>query len=505
MKLNQYQLITTGLLALTACSGLALTSTHIYADDNYTDTTNITVPESCSMTGTVNTAHTATLNPGTWSGDSGSQFENGIGKTTLTTFCNDNNGFSIYAIGYTDDTYGATSLKGTNTNIEIPTKVYESADTTSNWSMKVTKVENPQSGDPVTYNPDNMTISNSFSSWHVVPTDYTRVAEYHAQSGTSTTDKTLGAKVETTYAAYISQTQPADTYTGKVKYVMVHPYSADPDPYKPTTAVYMQDVATWKNTLLPNIGDEIIATDARDGKKYYVAKLPDGNIWMTQNLDHDIDSSYNYNSTNTDIPANWDDTLTSTYSTGNNTWSDPNTGVAVPNSYDPGNRCWNGVLDSDASGSTTIDTGTVACSSITTTPNHYHIGNYYNWTAAVAMENSSEYEDDETDVNQSICPAGWMLPKGGYTQTGSGSFYNLIDNRYTAGTSGNIQLSPVYFTYGGSWTGASDAVGWYGIYLSSVVSYWNYSYSLSFYADDSTYPQSDPNRASGYSVRCLVR
>ena len=120
MKPNQYQLITIGLVSLTTCSGLALTSTHTFADnDTVIDTTSITVNESCSMNGTINTAHTATIDPGTWSGASGTALENGIGKTTLTTFCNDNNGFSIYAIGYADDTYGTTSLKGNNLNTRV--------------------------------------------------------------------------------------------------------------------------------------------------------------------------------------------------------------------------------------------------------------------------------------------------------------------------------------------------------------------------------------------------
>ncbi|MDO5451568.1 MAG: hypothetical protein Q4F56_00570, partial [Candidatus Saccharibacteria bacterium] len=41
-------------------------------------------------------------------------------------------------------------------------------------------------------------------------------------------DIATGASLTTTYAAYISPTQLADTYTGKVKYTMVHPASATP-------------------------------------------------------------------------------------------------------------------------------------------------------------------------------------------------------------------------------------------------------------------------------------
>ena len=219
--------------AITMLIGIILLSAPVSADnDGVVDSIELTVPVACTMSGIGANSHNASINSGTYSGASGSEFENGIGKTTLTTFCNDNNGFSIYAIGFTGDQYeGAnhTKLVGQNTNQTISTKVYQSGDTDSNWSIKLTKVENPASGSPITYNPQNMTIQNSFNNWHAVPDTYTKVAEYY--SGTtnpSTTDTILGAKLETTYAAYISNTQPADTYTGQVKYTMVHPYTEEP-------------------------------------------------------------------------------------------------------------------------------------------------------------------------------------------------------------------------------------------------------------------------------------
>ena len=210
MKKNATVITTLSLVGITILSGIILASSNTLADgDSAVSNASVTVPVSCIMSSTVDTAHNATLSPGTYSGASGSQYENGIGKTTLTTYCNDNNGFSIYAIGFTGDSYDGenhTKLVGTTAsgNATIATKVYESSDTTSNWSMKVTKVENPTSGDPVTYNPQNMSIINSFNSWHTIPDTYTKVAEYHATTGSSTTDTALGAKVETTYASYIA-------------------------------------------------------------------------------------------------------------------------------------------------------------------------------------------------------------------------------------------------------------------------------------------------------------
>ena len=223
-----------GLFSLTILSGVILSSNTTSADTEVIDQVRLTVPIACTMTGE-NTSHTATLDPGTYSGATGSEYANGIGKTTLTAICNDDNGFSIYAIGYTGNSYDSenhTKLVGANTGGTIATKAYASGDTTSNWSMKLTKVDNPQSGDPITYNPQNLTIQSdtegSFDIWHSVPASYTKVAEYHANTGSSTTDTTLGVKLETTYAAFVASNQPADSFIGQVNYTMVHPYTEAP-------------------------------------------------------------------------------------------------------------------------------------------------------------------------------------------------------------------------------------------------------------------------------------
>ncbi|MBR3115802.1 hypothetical protein IKF30_01075, partial [Candidatus Saccharibacteria bacterium] len=89
------------IISITLLSGIALSSSTVSANnDEVIDTVQLTVPVACTMNGT-GTTHTATLNPGTYSGVSGSEYENGIGKTTLTAICNDDNGFAIYAIGFT--------------------------------------------------------------------------------------------------------------------------------------------------------------------------------------------------------------------------------------------------------------------------------------------------------------------------------------------------------------------------------------------------------------------
>ena len=214
------------LLSITLLSGAVLLSNASSAESS-TANAAVTVPEACTMTGSGMNSHTATITPGTFSASTGSDYENGIGKTTFTVVCNDYNGFSIYAIGYTGNEYSGenhTKLIGTNSGVAISTKVYASGDTTSNWSMKVNKfTDSTQS-----YLPANMSIQNSFDSWHVIPDTYTKVAQYKASTGSSVTDTTLGAKIDTTYAAFIAPNQPGDTYVGQIKYTMVHPYNETP-------------------------------------------------------------------------------------------------------------------------------------------------------------------------------------------------------------------------------------------------------------------------------------
>ena len=156
------------LLMMACFCGAILTSGHVMADDDVViDQINVTVEESCTLAGVGMDSHVATLHNAEYSGQSGSDYVNGIGKTTLTAFCNDYNGFSIYAIGFTGDSYTSTNhtkLVGANDNTNtISTGVYSSGDTTSSWAMKITKVTDGA----VAYNPVNMSVQNSFDNWHV--------------------------------------------------------------------------------------------------------------------------------------------------------------------------------------------------------------------------------------------------------------------------------------------------------------------------------------------------
>lgn len=221
-----------GLLVMIALfTGGILASVKVKADDTTViDEITIMIPVACSMNSDDAAAdpHTEELMPGEYKSD--------IGTTNIQVFCNDFAGFAVYAIGASSNTDGNTNLVGQTSSQTIPTGT-DATGSVSNWAMKLIKVTNPASGDPIVYNPENLSIANGYDDYSVVPSTYTKVANFEAASGSgpATTDRTLGSKLQTTYAASASASQAADTYVGQVKYLLVHPATLVPGTY---TLVY---------------------------------------------------------------------------------------------------------------------------------------------------------------------------------------------------------------------------------------------------------------------------
>ena len=262
------------------------------------------------------------------------------------------------------------------------------------------------------------------------------------------------------YNAYVTPDLPYGTYTGvTVTYLAtVHP-----------SALYMQDVSEWGDTL--SMGDEVDAIDKRDNKIYKVARLADGNLWMTQNLDLDLDEEVTYTNEDTDIGWNiatnsYDEETWVPAESTNKTlglWS-YDLYLTIIKSYDPGKFYWNGNMDGAQSawntynrsclGSYTCDESLNPMADYTnpTGDPHYHIGNYYNWTAAIAMNDSSIYSSSNTVVERSICPAGWTLPRGG---VGEDTFYALLAASGISGTGttlpndAKVWEAPMFFILSG--------------------------------------------------------
>ncbi len=511
---KRYLAILVVAVSVTIVAGASQMLPRVRASSAVSSSASVTVAASCSLVGTVNTAHTATINNG--------QSVNGIGDTTLNARCNDSSGFAIYAVGYGQDTVGTTVLHSDSlgTNYDIATGTGTGG--ASKWSMQVSAISE---GTTVP------SIQNSFDSPHVVPSQYTRVASFG-----SVTDATTGSSVKTTYNAYISSTQPAGTYVGQVKYILIHPSGSSI-----SDDLTMQSVALWKDTMLD--GETYKVVDERDNKEYYVAKLDDGNVWMTQNLDLCIGCTGTtaLTSQNTDLNTAGSGIYSNGYSTDANgviTWTPSGnatitgTPATIPNFAYSSVSGWS---DSNtypymAEGSTEyVVQGTpyatrAACVTAkdAVTCDHNHIGNYYNWTAAVASNDSSTITTKYATAANSVCPAGWRLPAGpdgtngstfntllsaaniaNGTDNGSGS--SAVNVGYKSGGFNKIESSPYYFARPGFVNGTTlysfASLGHY--WSGSAVSGSN-AFNL-YYSSSGLYPANQSNRNGGRSLRCVAR
>lgn len=191
---------------VTIICGMVLLSSCTSADSASANAT-VTVGSACTMTATVDTAHTAEIPGGTTKTD--------IGSTTLNTICNDASGFAIYAVGYSNNEYGNNKMLS-GSSYEFNTGTGNSA---SNWNMKLSQV---------TTGAYATTIDGGFGSYSAIPSTFTKVAHRDSVTDAVGTNPAVGSSISLTYGAYISSTQNAGTYEGKVKFTLIHPATEVP-------------------------------------------------------------------------------------------------------------------------------------------------------------------------------------------------------------------------------------------------------------------------------------
>ena len=233
--------------------------------------------------------------------------------------------------------------------------------------------------------------------------------------------------------------------------------------------------------------------DNRDWKTYYLAKMKDGRVWMTQNLDLDLTTpdNENYielNGENTDLY--WED------GGGVSDIWEPNRGTIDESAESEEDLYWEDSYSDPISidvgekyyypnddGTVSLYTSLASCEAEHNdgTCPHYHAGNYYNWLAAVTLNEdiSSSASRNEVMPN-SICPAGWRLPRGAdvglgftieysdlaYTLKKEGIIYNF-DEPWAEGE-GLLKTTPLYypiFSYIGNHIDPAErktSLYWYG-------------------------------------------
>lgn len=540
--LNAYIYAVTG---ITVLAGTMLFSQNYttHADNSAVDVVAITVPSSCTLGGVVDSAHNATILSG--------EYKQSIGQTTIKAFCNDSGGYIIFAIGVSGGIDGQTDLiSAFNTNYNIHTGTATSG-ATSAWAMKLTAGTVTNATDGINATPPTIASDSngSYASYHVVPNTYTMVAYRQSQTDMNADITASGSYLTTTYQVYANGAQPAGTYSGKVKYAMMHPYSSDTlksikmalDEAQGTETITKDGVqyytmqsmtsAICNATTIIGEASQIKLIDKRDNNIYWVAKLEDGHCWMTQNLSLDLEATPTnvaaLTSENTDLTTygskNYD--TSNGYACSNPSTTTNCTAVNEVITWIPergtimGNNLNNTIWPNDNSNPYSYDSGVAVVDGDDSYDGHKYVGNYYNWTAAIASNNSGAFTSSTlnnvaNNPQNSICPKGWRLPtianNTNFPGTVAGSpnefrRLNVIYNDNSASSATGLMNSPLYFSRSGYiLNGTLSGPGTYGSYWSSTVNNSNYAYSLYLHSDGAD-PENYNFRHRGRSVRCVVR
>lgn len=562
----------------------------------------VTVPTACSFSRTSGT--------GEYSNALMNNSNSEITGSTFTTICNDGGGYAIYAVGYSNNTLGNTDLIFDNTPSSANNIHTDGSG--SNWGMSLS-----------TTVPNKPVIESGFSDSqnpHTIPNTYTKVASYNTVATEISSNEQIGQSLTTHYYAYASAAQPAGTYTGAVKYTMVHPNTNIPNQPQNCAANKICYFPNAGNTVADTMGDQSItssdtsatlwasnfqrpgygfagwsdaydyvvnvgsgsnssahiygpnedieftagqysgtdgglalyavwvpvATDAsgneltfqtvnllttnlkdggtlggqangyvtalrdeRDNQVYAVAKLADGNYWMTENL------RLNNNSTT----PNWgDNSLSQGFGGVFRGLADAESGNFSSSSSTTANSLYNTGNAYTMPRYNNNNTNSPIANMTGVNNNIYSYGNHYTWAAALA--NTNDYTGPEVQVdgktsetaNTSICPSGWRLPYGQNTGNGtaSGGFYNLNykinnDSNVTDATAGrNLRAYPNNFVYSGRFLDSSAYIrGGRGYYWSSTA--YNSYLAYYLYFDSSVVdPGTGAYKYGGSSVRCVL-
>lgn len=416
------------------------------------DTLTVSIESTCSLTHSGGGTYTKSINPGS---------TGTVTANTITATCNDAGGYTIYAIGYSGD-----SFEGNNTDLISSSNTDWNIKTDGSFADSYWKVQFTASG--------QATITSPYTTYQQIPASYAKVASYN--------EYTTGGSIIPHYQISLGQGQPAGTYEGKVQYVLVNPSGADGSA---SSLLVMQNMTSSDCT---STAKRVI--DIRDSHIYTVQRLKDGKCWMMENLDLGRTSiSTDLTSTNTNLAT----TVTAATF---NSWKK----TKATDNYDSGEFI-------SLTSSNTRDG--LAYDAISGTP----YGTLYNFYAATAGTVSGE--DSRSDAQYDICPAGWRLPTGG----DSGEFQALY-NQYNSSA---LMMAPIAengaaFALSGEFDGSGFGVsgdgfpicqGLYGVYWSSTHLGQDAKWSAATYdmivdpwgTDAASYY----DNALGLSVRCVMK
>ena len=450
---------------------------------------------------------------------------------------NTNNGYNTTNLVNTiDNNYTFSSLSSNIPNLN--------SFTNGNWGYSYCISNCSLASTPDTPNPNWISgdyNNNASTGYNGLPL-YTDTGIKLVEKADST-NSTVNFKI----AAKASPTQPSGEYTNAINFTVTSNTI-------PTTMLdafiasgaqmhngyfKMQDMTP---TICKSIDTDeekgIQLIDIRDDKLYWVAKLKDGNCWMTQNLDLDLSHEVALNSVTSDIdPTTYN---TGIYTQANGYSKDDSTGVvswlpstivdvdgtpaqradtivmngdSVPNwandynrpySADPGERYRYTNPSSYAENTyTSLETCANNNNNDTVGCQHSHFGNYYNWSAAVVNNNTSGYNSGT--LTNSVCPKNWDLPvNGAYGTLMTDQEVFSSGNSYATDGFNKLRTAPLYYQRFGYVDGGSLInLGSDGYYWSSTASNTNNAGSLGFNGSG-IWPSGGLSRYYGFSVRCMA-
>ena len=167
-----------------------------FAANSITDTVIISIQTACNVGSTSSsTGSGTTFGPEEVANGATKTWTAGTDGGTIVVSCNDASGWNIKAVGSGDDAQDKTVMNASSTGTDIATGTATSG-ATSNWAFQVTGTNSV----------------SSFNSFSDVPSSATKVAGNSAAVSEGT--------LNTGYRVYVSATQQADTYTGKVTYTV---------------------------------------------------------------------------------------------------------------------------------------------------------------------------------------------------------------------------------------------------------------------------------------------
>ena len=411
------------------------------------------------------------------------------------------------------------------------------------------------------------TSNNLNNTWGYLPSKFnsTNNTSYRPapSDGGDIIESTSGENDSGSYTISIGARADLDTalgsYTNTFVITAVANYSCNPNATDIHEALCMQD-----------INDDVINSmtmetqyrlyDNRDWKQYYIARMKDGRVWMTQNLDLDLETTSTnvsaLTSENTDLNLFGSSIYTTTngYACSNTgtttnctadgeviTWT-PSSATLPKSSASSWSNNNTAIYSIDweeyyyytnasgTNGGNTAYSTKAACESAHNdgTCQHYHVGNYYNFTAAVASNTTSGITSNYKVMKNSICPAGWRLPASktstsstnpgyyaeiNYTLVSEGIMTDYVSSRGTNGTYADdgwkkSSNAPMYLTRGGYKTGTGTSLGNAGRVFYRTSTIYNGTYSYGYYGYTTVtpiYASTYSTRGYGVPVRCVAR